>query len=80
MNISPGALVDQIVDSAANAPLREDPVWGYYRLVDFNDYNTENPEFINDFRIETGNLMVNDGLKGSIFIGLVLPGNITANP
>ena len=64
VNISPGALIDQIVDSAANAPLREDPVWGYYRLVDFNDYNTENPEFINDFRIETGNLMVNDGLKG----------------
>jgi hypothetical protein len=64
VNVSPGALIDQIVDSAAATPLREDPVWGYYRLVDFNDYNTENPEFINDFRIETGNLMVNDGLKG----------------
>jgi len=64
VNISPGALIDQIVDNAATAPLREDPVWGYYRLVDFNDYSTENPEFINDFRIETGNLMVSDGLKG----------------
>jgi len=64
VNISPGALIDQIVDNAATAPLCEDPVWGYYRLVDFNDYSTENPEFINDFRIETGNLMVSDGLKG----------------
>ena len=33
----PGALVDQLVDSAAGAPLREDPFWGYYRLSDFSN-------------------------------------------
>ena len=61
---SPGALIDQLVDSAAGAPLREDPFWGYYRLSDFSNYTEENPEYINDFRIETGNLMVSTGLQG----------------
>ena len=61
---TPGDLIDQIVDGAASAPLREDPFWGFYRLIDFTDFNTENPEYINDFRVETGNLMVSGGLKG----------------
>ncbi len=61
---SPSALIDQLVDSAAGAPLREVPFWGYYRLSDFSNYTQENPEYINDFRIETGNLMVSTGLKG----------------
>ena len=63
LNQTPSELIDQLVDTAAGAPLREDPVWGYYRLSDFNNYAEENPVFINDFRIETGNLMVNRGLQ-----------------
>ena len=59
----PGVLIDQMVDNAASAPLREDPFWGYYRLSDFGNYTAENPQYINDFRIETGNLMVSSGLK-----------------
>mgnify|MGYP001348301073 CR=1 FL=1 len=66
LSISPSNLIDEIVDSAVNMPLRQDPPWAYYRLSDFGDPSTENPEYINSFRIETGTFNVYNELKGRI--------------
>ena len=52
LNLTPGDLIDQIVEGAFNAPLR-DPPWAYFRLSDFVDPQAKFPNNT-DFRIETG--------------------------
>ncbi len=66
LSLTPGDLIDQIVDDAVNTPLRQDPPWAYFRLSDFGDPQNEIPQYNNDFRIETGTFNVTHDLKGRI--------------
>ena len=66
LSLTPGDLIDQIVDDAVNTPLRQDPPWAYFRLSDFGDPQNEIPQYNNDFRIETGTFNVTHELKGRI--------------
>ena len=68
--------LDPYVPGSSN-PWNKAKVKHCYRRL---GYGTDDITLNNGVNISPGNLMVNDGLKGSIFIGLVLPGNITANP
>ena len=65
---SPSELIDSLVDSAANAPLNEVPSWGYFALSDFENLEVQNPIYINDFRISTGNNMVVQDFKGRMIL------------
>ena len=65
---SPSDLIDNLVDSAAGAPLIEDPPWAYFALSDFTDFEIENPEYIFNFRITTGNNTIVQDLKGRIIL------------
>ncbi len=66
LTLTPSELIDNLVDAAAGAPLNEDPIWAYYALSDFTDFETENPEYIFDFRITIGNNTLVQDLKGRI--------------
>jgi hypothetical protein len=61
--LSPSAFIDQLVDNAAALPLTETPFWGYWSYSDFTDYETENPDFINQWRIQAANDILSNGLR-----------------
>ena len=62
--LPPGQLIDNLVDAAYNMPPTSPPPWGYFSISDFTDFETENPEYIFDFRIQTGNEWVHQDMKG----------------
>lgn len=62
--LSPGQFIDNLVDSAYNLPLTPAPFWGYYAVSDFVDYQTENEQYILDWRILTGDNILNQKLRG----------------
>ncbi|MEM7187677.1 MAG: DUF1800 family protein [Bacteroidota bacterium] len=62
--LSPGDFVDDVVDTAYNLPLTATPVWGYYAISDFNDFETENNQYVLDWRNQTGNDLLTETLRG----------------
>ena len=66
LSLSPGQLIDQLVDDAAGLPPTAAPPWGYWALSDFNDFDTENNQFIYEWRIQTGNDLVTEDLRGRL--------------
>ncbi|MEZ4874980.1 MAG: DUF1800 domain-containing protein [Flavobacteriaceae bacterium] len=66
LSLSPGELIDLLVDSAFSLPATPAPFWGYYTFNDFTDFETENPQYITDWRILTGNNFIAQGLRGRL--------------
>lgn len=60
---SPSDFIDTLVDVAVNLPATPTPSWGFWAVSDFNDYETENPQYIFDWRIQTGNLLITEKLR-----------------
>jgi len=66
LTLSPEDFIDNLVDTAFNLPTTTTPPWGYWSFNDFTDYNTENDQYKNEWRIQTGNDIINDGLRGRL--------------
>ena len=64
--LTPSQLIDDIVDTAFNLPLTPAPFWGYYAVSDFNNYDVENNQYIDDWRVQTGNDFISERLRGRI--------------
>ncbi|MCF6307755.1 MAG: DUF1800 domain-containing protein [Flavobacteriaceae bacterium] len=63
---TPNDFIDSIVDTASNTPPTATPFWGYYNFNNFSDFETENPEYINNWFIQTGNDFISEDLRGRI--------------
>lgn len=63
---TPNDLIDAIVDGAASMPQTPAPFWGYYAVSDFGDFETENNQYIFDWRILTGNNLISQDLRGRL--------------
>lgn len=64
LSLSPSELIDTIVATAYNLPVTPAPTWGYWSFSDFTDYETENEQYIYDWRIATGNNLISESLRG----------------
>ena len=63
---TPNEFIDSLVDNATSLPTTPTPFWGLYTVNDFPDIQTENPIYINDWRIQTGNDLINENLRGRL--------------
>ena len=62
--LSPGDFIDDIVDAAYNLPPTPAPFWGYYAVSDFTDFENDNPQYVSEWRIQTGNDLLAETLRG----------------
>jgi uncharacterized protein (DUF1800 family) len=63
---TPGALIDFLVDEATAVDVTPAPPWGNFAVSDFNDFNTQNQQFIEEWLLQTGNDTVTQGLRGRL--------------
>lgn len=66
LSSSPSDFIDALVDGAFNLPATPTPFWGYYDFNDFGDFDTENQQYIFDWRIQVGNNFLSQGLRGRL--------------
>ncbi|WP_203294789.1 DUF1800 domain-containing protein [Luteirhabdus pelagi] len=64
--LSPSDFIDQLVDTATTLPTTPTPTWGYWAVSDFNDFETENNQFVFDFRILAGNETLTQNVRGRL--------------
>jgi len=64
--LSPSEFIDNLVDDAFNLPPTPAPPWGYFSINDFSDIETENPEFTQEWRLQTGNDLITENLRGRL--------------
>tara|TARA_R110002124_G_scaffold17532_3_gene73208 strand:+ start:60888 stop:62357 length:1470 start_codon:yes stop_codon:yes gene_type:complete len=64
--LTPGELIDDLVDTAYNLPTTPAPYWGYWSFNDYSNYNDENPLFTQEWRIQAVNDFLNEGLRGRL--------------
>ena len=60
--LTPDEFIDSLVDTAASLPVTPEPFWAYYSVNDFVDFETENNQYINDWRLKTGDDIWDDGV------------------
>ncbi len=66
LTLSPEEFIDSLVDDAISLPLTPTPPWGFYTVNDFADMEEENPLYINQWRLQTGDDLFNENLRGRL--------------
>lgn len=64
--LTPGEFIDNLVDDAFNLPVTPTPFWGYYTVNDFVDIQTENQAYTEAWRLQTGNDLISEDLRGRL--------------
>ncbi len=64
--LSPGDFIDSLVDGAYNLPVTPAPPWGYWAFSDFTDFETENNENVFNWRLQSGNDIISEKLRGRL--------------
>ncbi len=64
--LSPGQFIDNLVDSAFSLPPTTAPFWGNYVVSDFTDFEPENEQYIAEWRIQSGNDLISEDLRGRL--------------
>ncbi len=66
LNTSPQNAVDQIIDNAIALPNTPTPVWGFWNINDYTDYQNQANEQTTDWYRITAQQIQNTGLKGRL--------------
>ena len=66
LSLNPGQFIDSLVDTAHNMPPTPAPYWGYYSTNDFPDYENQNFEFFDQWRLRTTNDLLEENLRGRL--------------
>ena len=64
--LGPEQFINTLVATAAALPTTPAPFWGAYVLSDFTDFETENNQYIFDWRLQTGNDFISENLRGRL--------------
>ena len=64
--LTPASIVDTIVDTTYNLNPTPPPSWGYFSLSDFTNFDSENPENVNQWYIQTANDTITEGLRARL--------------
>jgi len=62
--LTPDEFIDNLVDDAFILPVTPTPFWGYYTVNDFVDIETENQTYTEAWRLQTGNDLISEDLRG----------------
>jgi hypothetical protein len=62
----PSALIDTIVDTAVSLDPTPAPPWGYFSISDFTDFDTENPNYIEQWYLQTANDTIEQSLRAKL--------------
>ncbi len=63
LSSNPDDFINDLVDTAVNLPVTPAPFWAYYSVDDYTDYQTENTQYINSWRIQAGNDIIDNGFR-----------------
>lgn len=66
LNLTPSQFIDALVDNAAALPPTAAPFWGNYAISDFTEYEVDNNQYIFDWRLQSGNDILADNLRGRL--------------
>lgn len=66
LGLTPDEFIDNLVDTAISLPVTAEPFWGHFSVNDFVDFETENNQYIMEWRIQTGNDIIDHGLRGKL--------------
>mgnify|MGYP000225468138 FL=1 len=66
LGLSPNDFIDNLVDDALNLPPTTAPFWGNYAISDFTNFEIENEQYIQDWKIQTGNDFITEDLRGRL--------------
>ncbi len=66
LSLNPEDFIDNLLDTAAGQPSTPAPNWGYWSFSDYADYNTERPEQVIEWRVQTVNDFMNEDLRGRL--------------
>jgi hypothetical protein len=64
--LTPSALIDTIVDTAVSLDPTPAPPWGYFSISDFTDFDTENPNYIEQWYLQTANDTIEQSLRAKL--------------
>ena len=64
--LTPSALIDTIVDTAVSLDPTPAPPWGYFSISDFTDFDTENPNYIEEWYLQTANDTIEQSLRAKL--------------
>jgi len=64
--LTPSALIDTIVDAAVSLDPTPAPPWGYFSISDFTDFDTENPNYIEQWYLQTANDTIEQSLRAKL--------------
>ncbi|MCH9660077.1 MAG: DUF1800 domain-containing protein [Bacteroidetes bacterium] len=63
---TPNDFIDSLVDGADALPPTGAPAWAFWAYSDFNDFDTENQQYISDWRLQTGNDFLAEDFRGRL--------------
>jgi len=66
LSLTPGQFINSLVDTAHNMQPTPAPYWGYYSNDDFSDYETQNFEFFDQWRLQTTKDLLEENLRGRL--------------
>ena len=66
LSLSPNDFIDDLVQEAINKPTTSVPCWGNCVIADFTNFNEENEQYIQDWKIQTGNDLITENLRGRL--------------
>ncbi len=66
LGLSPNVFIDNLVEGAFNLVTTSAPFWGDYAVSDFTDFETDNEQYIQDWKIQTGNDFITEDLRGRL--------------
>jgi uncharacterized protein (DUF1800 family) len=64
--LAPSNFIDTLVDTAFNLPPTPAPFWANYAVSDFTDFEAQNNQYVFDWRIQTGNDIISENLRGRL--------------
>ena len=64
--LTPSALIDTIIDAAVSLDPTPAPPWGYFSISDFTDFDTENPNYIEQWYLQTANDTIEQSLRAKL--------------
>ncbi|NND62460.1 MAG: DUF1800 domain-containing protein [Flavobacteriaceae bacterium] len=64
--LSPSDFIDSLVDDAFNLPPTAAPPWANWAYSDFTDFETENNEYVFSWRLQSGNDIISEKLRGRL--------------
>ena len=66
LELSPDECIENIINEAINKPPTPTPFWADYAFSDFTNFEEENPQYVEGWKTQTVNDLINENLRGRL--------------